>query len=270
MLDIFEFGFMQRAFIAGLAIALSAPLIGMFLVVRRYSLMADTLAHVALVGVAIGVLTGTQPIVVAIVVSALASLGIERLRRTTFVYGESILALFLTGSLAVASLLFSLARGFGGGGASVNILGFLFGSITTVTPLDLVVIVVLSLVIVAVIALLYKELFLVSFDEEMAQAQGVRHMALNGLLVVLAGVSVSISMRVVGSLLIGALMVIPVITAMAYRLSFFRTMLLSVAFSMVAVVCGLFLSYYFDLASGGSIVAVLLVMFIVSIAGRKK
>ena len=128
MLEIFQYDFMIRAFVAGVTIALLAPMIGMFLVVRRYSYLADTLAHVSLVGVALGVLTGINPIITAMGVAIAASLGIENLRENKRLFGESILALFLSGSLALAVVLMSLSKGFQG-----DLFSYLFGSITTVS-----------------------------------------------------------------------------------------------------------------------------------------
>lgn len=251
---------MVRAFIAGSMISIIAPLIGCFLVVRRYSLMADTLAHVSLVGVAIGLLTHGNPVATSTITSGVAALGIEKLRTSRKIFGESILALFLSGSLAVASVLISIAKGF-----NTNLFTYLFGSITTVSLNDLYFIGVLGLVVLISIILLYKELFLVTTDEELAQVNGVNPKIFNTLLVIMAAITVSLSMNIVGILLVGALMIIPVITAMQIAHSFKQTLILSVVFSLFSVVSGLFLSYYFDLASGGTIVLIALVIFLLSL-----
>lgn len=256
---------MVRALVAGVAIGIIAPLIGIFLVVRRYSLMADTLAHVSLAGVAIGLLTGINPYFTAIGSSVLAALGIERLRSSRKLYGESVLALFLTGSLAIATLLLSLARGF-----TVNLFSYLFGSITTVTHLDLAFVAGLAMLIGLTVFILYKELFFVSFDEELAQTNGLPVKVLNGLLIVLAALAVSLAIRIVGVLLIGALMVIPVITAIQYKHSFRATLWLSVLFSLLSVVSGLIISYYLDLASGGTIIVIALIIFVISLFTTKE
>lgn len=257
---IFTYDFMIRAFVAGLAIAVIAPLIGNFLVVRRYSLMADTLAHVSLLGVAIGILLQINPVISAVVTSMVAALGIEKLRAKKKVYGESALALFLTGSLAIATVLIGLARGF-----NVNLFSYLFGSITTVTPTDLVLIVTLAILIVLVVIFFYKEFFTVALDEELATVNGLPTQRLNLLLIMLAALTVSIALRIVGVLLIGALMVIPVIAALQFNRSFKITVWLSLLFSIISVVAGLFLSYYLNLASGGTIVVVALLVFVISL-----
>ena len=260
MLEIFQFDFMVRAFTAGLIIAVIAPLIGSFLVIRRYSLMADTLAHVSLVGVAIGLITGGNPIIVATATSVVAALGIEKLSTSRKIFGESVLALFLSGSLAIASVLISISRGF-----NASLFNYLFGSITTVSESDIIYIAVLGMIVLVTLFLIFKELFFVSFDEELARANGLNTRVFNIILIVLAALTVSVSMRIVGILLIAALMVIPVITAMQFGRSFKQTLILSVALSLVSVISGLFVSYYLDLASGGTIVVIALAMFLISL-----
>jgi zinc transport system permease protein len=265
MPEIFQYAFMIRAFAAGILIALIAPTIGMFLVVRRYSLMSDTLAHVSLVGVAIGVLLGFHPVLTAAGVTVLVAIAMEQLRRNHELFGESVLALFLSGSLAVASVLLSLAHGW-----NMNLVSLLFGSISTVQPLDLWVMGILGIAVLGSVALLYKELFLVSFDEELAEASGLPTRAFNLLLVIFAAVTVAIAMRIVGILLIGALMVIPVMTAMLYRRSFHETLGLAIGFSLVAVLLGIVFSYYADLVSGGTIVVVALLAFFLSLVFNRR
>src|SRR3989338_6555832 len=153
MLDIFNYSFIVRGLEAGIIIAIIAPLIGIFLVLRRYSLIADTLAHVSLAGIAIGLLFGVNPIMMALIVSIVASLGIERLRTTKKLYGESALALFLSGSLALAVVILSLAKGF-----NANLFNYLFGSLVTVTLNDIYTILALAIIIFLAIYLFYKEL----------------------------------------------------------------------------------------------------------------
>lgn len=262
--EIFELEFMRRAFIAGLLISVIVPVIGTFLVVRRYSLMADTLAHVSLVGVAAGVLMKTHPVISAVVASAISAVLIERLRGLRKLFAESVLAIFLSGSLAVAVVMISLAKGF-----NVDLLSYLFGSISTIGSVDLYLLGGLFVLVLASIAFFYKEFFLVSFDEEFAEAGGVRARGLNLFMVLLAAVTVSLSMRIVGILLIGALMVIPVVTARQFDLSFRNTIITSIVFSLVSVVSGLFLSYHFDLASGGTIVLVSLAIFLAAFVANR-
>lgn len=265
LLSIFQYDFMVRAFVAGMIVACIAPLIGTFLVVKRYSLMFDTLAHVALAGVAVGLLTNTQPVYMAVAFTILAALAIEQLRDKGRIYGESVLAIFLSGSLAVAVVLISLADGF-----TVDLFSFLFGSITTVSVVDVRTIAVLGVAIVTTILLFYKEFFLASFEEDLARASGLRVGVVNSAIVVMAAVTVALSMRIVGALLIGAMMVIPVITGIRLSRSFRGTMIAGVIAGLISVVTGLFLSYFYDLASGGTIVVVALCLFILSFLAPKR
>ena len=265
MLEIFQHEFMIRAFAAGTITAIIAPLIGTFLVVRRLSLMAETLAHVSLLGIAIGLFTNIQPVITATVTAVAASLGIEKIRTSKKIFGESALALFFSGSLAFASILISLSNGF-----NRSLFSFLFGSIATVSPLDLYLIAGLALIIGATLFFIYKELFLVSFDEELAQVSGLNARLINTILIVLAAITVSLSIRIVGVLLIGALMVIPVVTAMQVAKSFKQVLGYSVVISLLSVISGLFVSYYFDLASGGTIVTIALGLFLVSLIVKRK
>lgn len=265
LLSIFQYDFMVRAFIAGAIVACIAPMIGTFLVVKRYSLMFDTLAHVALAGVAVGLLTNTQPVYTAVALTVLGAIAIEWLRDKGNIYGESVLAIFLSGSLAVAVVLISIADGF-----TVDLFSFLFGSITTVSAVDVRTIAVLGAVVFATIMLLYKEFFLTAFDEELAKSSGLRTSIINTIIVVLAAVTVALSMRIVGALLIGAMMVIPVITGIRVNRSFKGTMITAMLCGLLSVVTGLFLSYFYDLASGGTIVVVSLVLFMVSLLMPKQ
>lgn len=260
MLDIFQYDFIVRAFAAGIVTGVIAPVIGMFLVVRRYALLADTLAHVSLVGVAVGFFAGVSPALAALGAAVLAALGIERLRQTQRLFGESVLALFLSGGLAIAVVLISAARG-----RNVNLLHFLFGSITTVTRADLSLIFGVGALVLAAVALFYKELFFVALNEELAEANGLATRRFNNVLIILAALTVGVALQVIGVLLIGALMVIPVATALQYRCGFLRTLLLAVAFSLASVIIGLLVSYRLDLATGATIVVVALIFFSLSL-----
>lgn len=249
MFEIFAYSFMIRAFIAGTIIALLAPFIGTFLVARRYSLIADSLAHVSLAGVALGLITGIYPVYTAIITTIIAALLIEYLRTSKRLSGESALAIFLSGGLAVAITLIGLANGF-----TVDLFSYLFGSITTVQSTDVGVIAVLGIVVGGIIIGLYKELFFLSFDEEVALVQGVPARLLNSLLMIMTAVTVALSMRIVGALLVGALMVIPVVTAMQLARSFKTTIFYAIGIGFVSVWVGLFAAYYLDIPAGGAIV----------------
>ena len=266
LLNLLQYGFMVRGLEAGIIVAIIAPLIGIFLVLRRYSLIADTLSHVSLAGIAIGLMFGLNPILTALGTTVIASLGIERLRISKKIYGESALALFLSGSLALAIILLSLAHGL-----NANLFNYLFGSIVTVTSNDVKTIAILAIVVITTLFIFYKELVYVTFDEEAAKVSGIPVRFINTILIILAAMAVSLSIPIVGVLLISALIVIPVVTALQLKTSFSRTILWAEIISLISVVSGIIISFYFNLSTGGTIVLLMLTIFaIVLFIQRKK
>lgn len=265
MLEIFQYSFILRGFTAGIIISILAPLVGIFLVLRRYSLIADTLAHVSLAGVAIGLLTKTNPLLTAIVASMSGSLLIEKLRGSKRVLGESALALFLAGSLAVAVVLIGVAHGF-----SVDLFSYLFGSIFTVRIFDIKIISGIGIIAAATLIAFYKELVFMSFDEEAARVSGIPNKFLNTLFILIASMLVAAAIPIVGVLLVSALIVVPVVTALQFKKSFWNTLLLAELFSIASVISGIFVSFYLDLPPGGVIVLLSLLLFIFSLITNKK
>ena len=263
-LDIFQYGFIIRGLEAGIIVAVIAPLIGIFLVLRRYSLIADTLSHVSLAGIAIGLLFGLNPVLTALIVAVLASLGIERLRTSKTVYGESALALFLSGSLALAIVLLSLGHGF-----NTNLFNYLFGSIVTVTMTDVYTIAILAIVVITILALFYKELIYVTFDEDSAKVGGIPTKLINTILIILAAITVSLSIPIVGVLLIAALIVVPVVSALQLKKSFIKTILYAEVISLFSVISGIFASFYLNLSTGGTIVLIMLAIFILIFTAKR-
>lgn len=264
MLNLFEFGFMIRALEIGILIGAIAPLIGIFLVLRRYSLIADTLSHVSLAGVAIGLLTGINPLLTAIGAAVLSSVAIERLRLSKRVYAESGLSIFLSGSLALAIVLISLAHGF-----SVNLFNYLFGSIITVKQSDVYIILGVGLFVFLTIIAFYKELIYITFDEEAAKVGGIPTRFINILLIILAALTVALSIPIIGILLISALIVIPVVTALQLKKSFLHTIFYAEIISLFSVITGIISSFYLNLPAGGAIVLIALIIFILSLFYKK-
>lgn len=258
-MDLLHYGFMQRALLAGAVLAVAAPAVGVFLVLRRLSPIADTLAHVALAGVAAAVLLGVSPAVGALVLAVAGAMGVERLRASGRLFGEAALALFLSGGLAVALVLLSLARG-----VNADLLGYLFGAVTAVRPEEVWWIAGLGLAAVGTVVAFYKDLFAVTFDEESARVQGVPVDALNLLLTLLVSVTVVVGMRVVGILLTSALLVVPALSALQLARSFLEALLMAVGFGVVSVVAGLAGSFYFDVAPSGAVVLISIGLFAAS------
>lgn len=256
-LEIFGFGFMQRALIAGIAISSVCSVIGLFLVLRRQSLFGDSLAHMAFGGIAIGLFTNTYPLWTAFVASILAALGITKLRHSTNIPADSAVAIMLSSGLALGILLLSLSGGF-----SVDLFGFLFGNILLVSFEDTLLILVMTAVVLTSISILYKQFLYITFDEEQAKVSGIKVMRLNYLFIVLASLTVIASMRLVGILLISSLVVIPNITAMMLGRGFRRTALISVMLSVISVISGIALSYILNSAPSGTIVMISISIFL--------
>jgi len=264
MLDLFQYSFVVRGFEAGIIIALIAPLIGIFLVLRRYSLIADTLSHVSLAGVAVGLLLKINPLITAIAAAVLSSVAIERLRISKRIFGESALAIFLSGSLALAIVLISVGHGF-----SVDIFNYLFGSITTVKQSDVFIIGGLGIIVIISVLAFFKELFYITFDEEAAQVSGIPTKFINLLLIILSAFTVALAIPIVGVLLIAALMVIPVVTALQYKRGFKETIFIAEVISLFSVITGIFISYYLNLSPGGAIVLLALIIFSLTLLFRR-
>jgi len=187
----------------------------------------------------------------------LSSVVIERLRISRKVYGESALAIFLSGSLALAIVLISLARGF-----KVDLFSYLFGSITTVKQTEVYIIAALGVLVLIAIIAFYKELIFITFDEEAARVSGIPTRFINILLIILSALTVSLSIPIVGVLLIAALIVIPVVSALQFKKSFKQTIFIAEVISVFSVITGIFASYYLNLSSGGTIVLISLSIFV--------
>lgn len=259
IMDIFQYEFLARAFLSGLCIGILAPLMGMFLVVRRFSLLADTLSHVSLLGVALAVWI-KQPIFLgALFASLLGGIGMETLRRSGRVMNEAILALFLSGSLAFALIFLALAEG-----VNVNLLSYLFGSITTVTREDVLLLGSLTIMILLFMFAAYRKLFLIALDEDLARVDGVRVNLYNFFFILIASLVVAAALPMVGVLLVGALMIVPVLAAMQWHLSFIATLIMSVVIAETSVVLGFLLSYEYNLPSGATIVLAAIAIFLLS------
>ena len=265
MLEMFQYDFMQRAFIAGIIIATLASISGTFVVLKRYSMISETLAHSALVGVAVGLVAGYNPLWMAVLIAMVSAWTIEYLRSSFAIYSDAILSILLSGSLALAVIIVSL-----GGAFNNSLFSYLFGSILSVSVEDLKVIAIFGSLSLALLLTFYKQLYFIAYDEEVAKVSGIKVKLLNFLLVSVVAVIIALSIRVVGSLLIGALMVIPTVAALQYRVGFLKTLLIALFVALFSVVLGMTLSYYFSLPSGATIVLCVIGLFIISLVINKK
>jgi len=259
----FDRDYMQLALAAGLVVAACAPLIGAFLVEKQLSLLGDGLGHLAFAGVAVGLLLAFSPLWAALIVTVLGALALEYLRARGKASGDLVLALFFYGGIAAGAVLASRATA---EGQSVNVLPYLFGSILTVTPDDVWLVVGLGAVIVTSVAVAGRALFAIVVDEESARVSGLPVTFLNGLLVVLAAVTIVAATQVVGTLLVAALMVLPVASGRLVARSFRATVAVAVCVGIFSVVAGLAAARLWALAPGGAIVLVTGAVFAVTAA----
>ena len=258
--EILSFGFMQNAIISGIAISLICSTVGLFLVLRKYSLFGDALAHSAFGGVALGLFLGVYPLWAAYVVSILSALGLTKIRQKFDISGDAIIAILLSSGIAIGIVLISLSGGF-----SIDIFSFLFGSILLVSTENVIIVLGLCAAIFIILITGYKKFMYITFSEEQAQVSGIPVQKLNYLLIAIAGVTVVTSMQLVGVLLVSALFVIPNVTAMMFKRSFKQTIILSMSFSVFSTVAGILISYPLDIAPSGMVVLLAITLFIGSL-----
>ena len=265
MIEMLQFDFMWRALAAALLVGLAAPAVGVFVVQRRLALLGDGIGHVALTGVALGFLTGTAPVLTAVVVAVLGAVVIELVRARGRTTGDVALALLFYGGIAGGVLLIGLAPG----GSTSTLTSYLFGSISSVTSADVWVIAILTVFVLGVVAVFGRELFVLCQDEEVARVNGLPVRFLSLLIAVTAALTVVIAMRVVGLLLVSVLMVVPVATGQQVTRGFTATMLLAMLRGVVSTVGGLTTAFYAGVAPGAAIVLLALAGFCVAlVAGR--
>ena len=251
LLEALSYAFMQKALIAGVAVGIICSFMGTFLVLRRYSLFGDGIAHVAFGGISVGLFLGVFPLWTAFIVSIFGGIGLQKLRQSTKISGDAAVAVVLVSGLAVGVILVSSSGGF-----SVDLFSFLFGSILLISNEDTIMILAISAGIIATLVVLQKQFLHLTFNEEQAKLVGLRTTLLNYAFVILASITVVTSMRLVGILLISALIVIPNITAMMFGKGFKKTVCISMGISVISVIGGILLSYFLNLAPSGTIVVI--------------
>ncbi|MFZ5596925.1 MAG: metal ABC transporter permease [Bacillota bacterium] len=259
-MDIFHYTFMQNAFVTGLLIGAVCPVVGLFVTLRRLSMISDALSHVCLSGVVAGLLLGTHPVLTASAFSLTGAFLIEALRARYRTYSELSIAIILSAGVAGGALLLGL-----GSGLSANFMSYLFGSIITVTRFDVYLVSVVAAVILILIKLFHKELFLISFDEEGARVAGLPVTAISVGFTAVTALTVAISIRIVGILMVSSLMVLPVAAALKLAKGFRGALAISVIMAEVAVIAGLFASFYLDLVPGGTIIMISILLLILAV-----
>ncbi|USK58822.1 metal ABC transporter permease [Peribacillus asahii] len=263
-----QYEFLQNAFITGIIIGVLAPLLGVFIVVRRMSMIADALSHVALAGIAFSLLlqksfvslVGLNPLYMGMAFSVGGSLFIEKLRTIYKHYQELAIPIILSGGIGLSVIFISIADGF-----NADLYSYLFGSVSAVSRSDLYVIIGVGIAVIVTLVLLFKELFLLSFDEEHAKASGIPSKVIHFIFIVLVALVIAASMRVVGILLVSSLMTLPVAASLRFAQGFKQMIGYSVVFGEISVIGGLFLSYELDLAPGGTIVMLAVLILVLAI-----
>lgn len=269
---IFNYEFLQNAFFSGLIIGLIAPLLGVFIVVRRLSLIADALSHVTLAGIAgslylsqsVAALALLNPIYLGIVASLAGSVLIERLRSVYKHYEELAIPIIMSAGIGLSAILISLAKGF-----QTDLMSYLFGSVSAVSRQDLYVVMGIAVIVFIFLTLFFKELFVLSFDEEYAKASGLPAKWIHLLFMLVVALVIAASMRIVGILLVSSLITLPVAAAMRLAKGFKGAITYSIIFGELAVIIGLVSAYYLDLAPGGTIVITSIIILLLVILIKK-
>jgi len=269
--DFLEFDFLRHTFLTGLLIGLIAPLLGAFIVVRRLSLIADALSHVTLAGIAFGLFMEKKfhaaiitPFYGGMAFSVIGSILIEKLRSVYKAYQEIAIPIILSGGVGLSVIFISLADGF-----NTELFNYLFGSVSAVSQKDFYTIIVISAVILISIGLFYKELVTLSFDEEHATVSGIHSKQIHFMFIVLTALVIAASIRIVGVLLVSALMTLPVAASMRLARGFKQMIFLSIIFGEIAVITGLISGYYLSIPPGGTIVMVSIVILLISISVKR-
>lgn len=260
-----QFAFIQRALIAGCFVALCCAFLGIFLVLKRFALIGEGLAHISFATIAIGLLVNVTPIFVSLPLVVLAALLILRLTEKSLVHGDAAIGLLSATGVAVGVLIASVAGGF-----NVDLFSYLFGNILSVSKIEVFLSVGLSLIIMGTVRFFYHDLFAVTFDQDHAQISGIRTGLVNKMLVILTALTVVLGIKVVGTMLVSSLIIFPAASALMVARNFKSAILLATLFAVVSVMVGIFVSYIWNLPSGATIVCVNFVIFVVVFVFRGK
>jgi zinc transport system permease protein len=264
LIEMFSHAFVQRALVAGIFISLSCAALGCFLVLRRFAMIGDGLAHVGFAAVAFSFVIGLAPLAAAIPLVMLLSLGILRLGEKTNLYGDTAIGLVSSLAMAVGVLLAGA-----GGGYNIDLFSYLFGSILAIRESELILSVALSAVVVLVVKLFYHDLFSITYDEDFARVSGIKTGRINKMLILLTALTVTLGIRVVGTLLVSSLIIFPAVTALQFSRGFRATILIAMGCGALSVTAGIILSFVLDLPTGAVIVIVNFFLFAAAFLSRR-
>ena len=267
LMEMISYGFMQRALLCGVLVAVLCAVLGVFLVLRRLSLIGDGLSHVTFGSVAMALALQTRPLyvtVVALPLVLLSSLGILRLSDRARIYGDAAIGIVSAAGIAGGVVLAAVSGGF-----NVDLFSYLFGNILAISPGELLLAVLLFLVVVGSVLAGYRQLFAITFDEELARSSGIKVERYNEMLVLLTALTVVLAMKVVGILLVSALLIIPAVTALQLARSFQGTIVVAALVAVVSVVGGIVVAFLANLPAGALIVLLNIALFLAAYAWRR-
>jgi len=265
--DILNYEFIQRAILAGMLIAAISSILGVFLVLRRFSLIGDGLAHVTFGSVAVVMLIGVSPIYItlaALPLVMLSSLAILKLTRSKLIQGDAAIGIVSSIGIATGIILVSLSNGY-----NVDLFSYLFGNILTVTQTELILSLIVFIIVAAAVIIFYDDLLAVTFDEELARTMGVKTNRINLILFILTAVAAVLAMKVAGIMLVSAMLILPPLIALQLSLNFKMTIIAAVFFSILSVICGIITAFWLNLPAGGTIV-IINIVFLLLVFGAKK
>ena len=261
----FTYGFLQRALLAGIFVAIACAVLGIFLILRRDAMIGHGLAHVTFAGVALGLFLNVMPLLAALIITVLTALGIMKIKEKAGLYGDTAIALFSSTGFAVGLLLVTLARSY-----NVDLFGYLFGEILAITATEVWLSIGLAAVVILIVVFNYHKFMYMTFDRQSAKASGIRVARLDVLISVLTAVTVVLGMKIVGLLLVAALIVIPAAAGLQLASSFRQAIIISSLVGVASVVLGLILAYFFDVPASGAIVILSFVVFSVFLVLKKE
>lgn len=263
-IDFLNYGFIQRAFISGLLISITCSILGVFLVLKKLSLIGDGLAHTAFGAVAISILLKVNPLYLSIPLVMLSSLGIMKLSQKGRFFGDTSIGIVSSAGIAIGVLLASIAGGF-----NTNLFDYLFGNILIISKTEMYISLILSICVIVTVILLYNELLLISFDEELSTISGIKTKLLNKILFLLTAITVVISMKIVGIMLVSSLLILPAATSLQISHSFKNCIIYSVIAAVLSVIIGMFISLILNLPTGATIVAINIFLFMIAFSCKK-
>jgi zinc transport system permease protein len=265
MMEILSYGFMQRAIITGIIVSILTGIISVFVVLRRVSFVGSGISHAAFGGVAIGFLTGTNPLITATAYSILVAFGIERISSKGKIAEDTAIGVFFSSSMALGIVLISLSRSY-----NVDLFGYLFGSILAISENEMWLTIGVTLLILTALLIIMKELLLTTFNEELAIVSGISTRMIKSIFLIAMAVAIVMSIKVVGIILVSALLVIPGAVAQFLSRSFYPMLIISCLTAFFSTICGLYLSYKFDISPGGTIVLIITALFFAAFLKAKR